>query len=160
MKAELARWNNGAGIDLESWAGCTGNYALAVGYLTVFWPIFTRFEGYILREGFSVESLRGFERQPGSTPKSVEWVMNHLHISTIHTHDDDQLSEDKVVLLGKALKEIYQAKLAWQFPDSPCVVELHEPSEGGEIIDYQISFWQAKHGGVLPNTSLERTRER
>ena len=160
MREELGRWNNGAGIDLESWAGCSGNYALAVGYLTVFWPKFTRFEGYILREGFSIDSLRGFERQPGSTAKSVEWVMNHLHIATVHSHDDDLVSEDKVVLLGNALREIYQAKLAWQFPDTPCIVQFYEPSEGGELIDYQISFWQAKHEEMPPNTSLERTRER
>jgi hypothetical protein len=159
MKAELGRWNNGAGIDLESWTGCSGNYALAVGYLTVFWPRFTRFEGYILREGFSLDSLRGFERQPGSTPKSVEWVMNHLHIATLHSHDDDLLSEDKVVLLGKALKEIYEAKLAWQFPDAPCIVELSAPSEGGGLVDYQVSFWQAKHDGKLPDKSFERARE-
>jgi hypothetical protein len=145
MKAELGLWNNGAGIDLDGWTSCSGNFALAVGYLTVFWPKFTRFEGYILHEGFSVDSLRDFERQPGSTPKSVEWVMNHLHIADLHRHDDDQLSEDKVVILGRALTEIYRAKLAWQFPDTPCVVEFYEPEKDGDLIDYQLSFWQAKH---------------
>jgi hypothetical protein len=145
MKEELGRWNNGAGIDLESWASCTGNFALAVGYLTVFWPEFIEHEGYILRNGFSEQSLRGFETQPGATRKSVEWVMNHLHIADIHRGDGDQLSEDKVVILGRALKEIYQAKLAQQFPHSACVVELYEPEADGEMLDYQLSFWQARH---------------
>jgi hypothetical protein len=31
MKAELAAWNDGAGIDLESWVSCEGRFALAVG---------------------------------------------------------------------------------------------------------------------------------
>jgi hypothetical protein len=52
MDAELAAWNNGGGIDLEMWIGCQGNFALAVGYACVFWPAFTLFDGYILREGF------------------------------------------------------------------------------------------------------------
>ena len=52
MKAELAAWNNGAGIDLESWIGCEGRFSLAVGYASIFWPAFTLIEGYILPQGF------------------------------------------------------------------------------------------------------------
>ncbi|MBF6025054.1 hypothetical protein IU514_13565 [Lysobacter niastensis] len=148
MKEELGRWNNGRGIDLEGWTSCMGSYPLAVGYLTVFWPEFVEHNGYILRKGFSEQSLRGFESQSGATRKSVEWVMNHLHIVDIHCGDRDALTEDKVVVLGRALKEIYQAKLAWQFPNSPCIVELYEPEAGGEILDYEISFWQARHESV------------
>lgn len=79
MSAELGAWNNGAGIDLESWIGCEGRFSLAVGYAAVFWPQFVEFDGYILREGFSEESLRGFEAQAGSGRKGTEWLMNHLH---------------------------------------------------------------------------------
>ncbi|PYV06946.1 MAG: hypothetical protein DMG26_01905, partial [Acidobacteria bacterium] len=63
MLAELSAWNNGKGIDLESWISCSGNFRLAVGYATVFWPRFVLFEDYILGEGFHVDSLRGFEQQ-------------------------------------------------------------------------------------------------
>jgi hypothetical protein len=148
MKEELGHWNNGAGIDLEAWASCMGNYGLAVGYLTVFWPEFIEHDGYILRKGFSKHSLRGFEAGEGATRKSVEWVMNHLHIADIHCGDGDALTQDKVVVLGRALKEIYQAKLACQFPHVPCIVEFYEPDADGEIMDYQISFWQARHEPV------------
>jgi hypothetical protein len=116
MKEDLGRWNNGAGIDLESWIGCMGNFALAAAYTTLFWSEFVEHDGYILRAGFSEESLRGFEAQAGSNRKSVKWVINHLHISNIHCHDEAELSRDKVILLGKVLKEIYEAKLARQFP--------------------------------------------
>jgi hypothetical protein len=145
MKAELSRWNNGAGIDLEAWTSCTGNFSLAVGYLTVFWPTFVEFEGYILRSGFTVDSLREFEKQAGATPKSVEAVLNHLHIALLHQHDDDPLAGDKVAILGEALCEIYRAKLAAQFPRKPCTVELYRPDKDGDIHDYQLSFWQTKH---------------
>lgn len=145
MREELGRWNNGAGIDLDDWISCMGNFALATGYATLFWPEFVEHDGYILRKGFSETSLRGFEDQTNSNRKSVEWVMNHLHIADIHCHDEAQLSEDKVVALGRVLKEIYEAKLAHQFPHAPCIVEFYEPDADGDIIDYQLSFWQARH---------------
>jgi hypothetical protein len=54
MKAELAAWNNGAGIDIESWVGCEGKFSLAVGYSSIFWPSFTLFEGYMILPSESV----------------------------------------------------------------------------------------------------------
>src|ERR1700684_922831 len=105
MKAELAAWNNGAGIGLKSWIGCEGNFALAVGYASVFWPEFVLFEGYILREGFSEDSLKGFEKQRDINRNSVEWHMNHWHIADIQYFGCGDASSDKVVLLGNVLKE-------------------------------------------------------
>jgi hypothetical protein len=148
MKEDLGRWNNGAGIDLNRWIGCMGNFALATGYITLFWPEFVEHDGYILRAGFSEESLHGFEAQAGSNRKSIEWVMNHIHIADIHYHDEAELTEDKVILLGNVLKEIYSVKLAHQFPQSPCIVEFYEAAPGGDLTDYQISFWQARHEPV------------
>lgn len=52
MRSELGAWNNGGGIDLEGWVGCEGSFALAVGYLTLFWPEFVEFEGISYGEGF------------------------------------------------------------------------------------------------------------
>jgi hypothetical protein len=48
MRSELAAWNNGKGIDLQSWVGCEARFALAVGYASIFWPEFVEFDGYIL----------------------------------------------------------------------------------------------------------------
>jgi hypothetical protein len=141
MKAELSAWNNGAGIDLKSWVGCEGSFSLAVGYATVFWPEFVEFEGYILTKGFSETSLREFAAKEGSSRNSVEWVMNHLHIADLHYGRKD-ISKDKILLLGNVLKEIYQAKLRWQFPDRPCIVEFDIPEDPEDLMGYQISFWQ------------------
>ncbi|MGY0652986.1 hypothetical protein ACW7GZ_14220 [Luteimonas sp. A537] len=74
--------------------------------------------------------------------------MNHLHISDIHYNDNEHLVEDKVILLGEALEEIYRAKLALQFPSSLCKVEFYRSAPGGNIEDYEISFWQLKHEPV------------
>ncbi|MFV1922452.1 MAG: hypothetical protein ACMZ63_07605 [Methylotenera sp.] len=144
MQEELSKWNNGSGIDLEGWLCSSGSYSLAAGYTTLFWPEFIEFEGYLLRKGFSIESLRGFEQVDGTNPKTIEWVMNHMHIAHVHYGSED-MSKDKIILLGNTLKEIYQAKLKWLFPEKPCLVELYIPEQHDDLDDYQISFWQAKH---------------
>lgn len=145
MKAELAAWNDGKGIDLESWIGCEGSFALAVGYSAIFWPGFVEFEGYVLREGFSLESLRGFEEQCQGNRLSVERVMNHLHIADIQHWGCKDLTKDKIVLLASVLTEIHEAKLKWQFPDRPCTVSVHEPEDRDDLVAYEISFWQKRH---------------
>ena len=83
MQADLGAWNSGKGISLEAWVGCEGNFALAVGYASIFWPEFVEYDGYILPKSFSVEHLRAFEAREGTTRKAVEAVMNHLHIADI-----------------------------------------------------------------------------
>lgn len=81
--------------------------------------------------------------QGGAKRKSVAWVMNHLHIADIHT--GEELTEDMASVLSQTLPEIYAAKLAYQFPHAPCIVEVYRPEEACALLDYQISFWQRKH---------------
>ncbi|MEM6383810.1 MAG: hypothetical protein AAF739_14150 [Pseudomonadota bacterium] len=143
MAAELGAWNNGAGVSLEVWAECVGNYKLAVGYAAVLWPEFEAVGRYIVHEGTTKENIEGFESQPGSTPKGVEWVLNHRHLADIHIHDDDNVSADKLLFLGNIVKEMWAAKLQFQFPDRPCKVEFFVPEDPEELVDYQLSFWQS-----------------
>ena len=142
MKDELGAWNGGKGIDLESWVGCEGNFRLAVGYSTLFWPKFEAVGKYILVAGCPPEQIISFERQEGSTPQSVEAVLNHVHIDSIQHLGCEDISSDKLIWLGNILKEIYQAKLAWQFPDRPCTVEFYVPDDAEDYSEYQITFWQ------------------
>lgn len=142
MKDELSRWNNGAGIDLETWVACEGKFALAAGYCSMFWPGFAKFERYILRQEFSEPALRSFESEPGATRRSVETVMNHIHIADIQHSGCEDISADKIIFVGQRLKEIYEAKLLWQFPDDRCAVELWEPQDRDDFQGYQLSFWQ------------------
>ncbi len=148
MQSDLGAWNNGQGIDLESWVGCMGNFALAVGYTTVFWPEFVEIEGYILHKGCSVESLHGFEAQEGIDRMSVQWVMNHLHIADIQHNDCEDLTVDKIEHLGRVLKQIYEAKLSWEFPQQKCTVEFYVPDDPDDLTEYQLSFWQDANEGV------------
>ena len=136
---ELPRWNNGAGIDAAGWITCMGNFDLAVGYSLIFWPRFTRFRHYVLREGFSEESLRGFERQTSGDRKAVEWVMNHIHMVDIHPNVD--ATEAQLRYLGRTLKQIYEVKLRSDFPDLRFEVDFNDEADI-DPVDYQLSFWQ------------------
>jgi hypothetical protein len=146
--SELSAWKNGGDpidfTDLKSWLGSNGNLNLAIGYSTIFWPKFILFEDYIFREECPVESVRAFEAQSQGNKSSVEWVLNHIHITDIHFSDEDA-TEDKVVFLGRKLKEIWEVKLQWQFPDRPCEVEFIEPENRSNLVEFQLSFWQKKH---------------
>jgi hypothetical protein len=137
---ELPSWNNGKGIDPKGWIECVGNYELATGYSLVFWPNFVRFEGYVLREGFSEESLRSFERTEYSDRMSVEAVMNHVHIVDIHRSVEP--TEAQLRYLGRVLKDIYEAKLGRDFPELRIIVSFHDEA-GLDLDDYQLTFWQA-----------------
>lgn len=145
MVPELEEWNNGKSIDLESWINCSGSFSLAVGYITIFWPKFVEFEGYILRDGFCEKTLRSFESADGYDRTAVERVMNHLHIADIQHYGCDDISRDKLQVLGSTLHEIYSLKLKTLFPQSPCVVEFNQPEDGDDLWGYQLSFWQEKY---------------
>lgn len=145
MVDELSAWNDGKGISLQDWAGCTGNFRLAIGYASLFWPNFVQFEDYILTEGFAEAHVRAFESQDGASPKSVEWTINHVHVADIQHLGCTDISRDKVMFLGTTLREIFQAKLAWQFPDKTCVVDFYRPDDPDDLMEYQVSFWQSKH---------------
>ncbi len=147
MVEELAAWNNGKGIDLESWVVCSGNFKLAIGYSTVFWPKFKLVEDYIFREGFQWDScsLAEFEKQQNGDKKVVEATANHLHIADIQYFGCEDISEDKIVFLGRILKEIWESKLRSQFPDRPCEVLFFEPEDRKDLIAFELTFWQKKH---------------
>jgi hypothetical protein len=124
----------------EEWVCMMGNYEFAVGYSFLFWPAFVRFEGYVLRQGFSEASLRGFEAARPGNREAVEWVLNHVHIVDIHSNEEPP-NEAQIRHLGRVLKSIHEVKLKSDFPDLSFVVEFND-EPGLDPTDYQFSFWQ------------------
>lgn len=137
---ELREWNNGAGIAPDDWISCVGNYPLAIGYSLIFWPKFVQFDRYVLRDGFSEESLRGFEEATGRNRQAVEAVMNHVHPIDIHCNEPDP-TEAQLRYLGRVLKEIHETKLKTDFPDLNFVVYFNDEA-GLDLADYEFTFWQ------------------
>jgi len=145
MKSELAEWNGGNGIDLESWISCSGSYRLAVGYAEYFWPEFEVVEGYIVRVGTTGAAIRQWEENGCSDRRAIEATINHMHLIDINYQDHENLSEDLLTRLGTVLTEIYKAKLHWQFPDRPCSVSFSLPEDRQQFDGYEITFWQKAH---------------
>lgn len=151
MAEELGAWNGGAGIDLESWVGCEGRFALAVGYAASFWPQIHLVEGYLVMDNFGPpepEHILKWEEGPGATRDSVEALCSHLHIVDLHSLGCPDATPDKLVALGEVIREMWAAKLAWQFPDRPCRVEFYRPEDPDDLEGYQVSFWQIANEGV------------
>ena len=139
--AELPAWNNGAGISVESWIGCAGNFELAVGYSRLFWPDFVEHEDCVFFADFAVDSYRGFMDQCNGDRRRVETVMNHRHVFDYFSHAGGSATEAQIIYLGRVLKDIWQAKLMRDFPHRHFVVSFPEgPYE--DLIDYEVSFWQ------------------
>lgn len=139
---DLSKWNNGAGIDIRAWLGRAGNIELAIGYSSLFWPNFVEFEGCVFCAGFSEESYRGFMRQCKGDRRKVEAVMNHRHIFDYFSHYQSDATAEQVQYLGRVLKEIWQAKLAADFPRRRFEVRFDE-GLFKYLNDYQLTFWQA-----------------
>jgi hypothetical protein len=142
---ELSEWNNGKGVDPAGWLSAMGNFQLACAYTTMFSPRFVEHDGMILREGFSQESLVGFIENCAGNKTAIEWVMNHIHLVDVHHVGCPDASRERIVYLGHVLKEIYECKLAVQFPTEDIVVEFDD-SYREELFAYQLSFFKQRDG--------------
>lgn len=139
---ELKQWNGGAGIDPESWVGCEGNFKLASAYSLIFWPEFVERDGMVFRANVDARSVDSFIRCE-KDPSAVEALANHLHILDLHHVGCPDASVDRIVHLGRTLKEIYELKLAARFPSKSFEVEFYEPDDG-DLQAYQLTFFQRR----------------
>ena len=141
---EMADWNNGAGIDIDGWITGAGDFRLAVGYSRIFWPRFVAYEGMVLREGaFTPKTVSGFMTQCKGDTSSVEAVINHIHLETLHYYAGAGANEERLVYLGRILTDIHKVKLAHEFPDLSFQVVFDDGPQD-ELIDYQLTFFQSR----------------
>ena len=142
---ELQDWNEGQGIDAESWIQCIGNFEHAIGYTQLFWPEFVLHRGYILRKGFTEENLDGFIGDGSSTRTQVEAVMNHIHIVNLFGVWDPAAtpSIEQILYLGRTLREMWEVKLKRDFPDEHLTVSFNEePCD--DLLDYQLTVYHTE----------------
>ena len=68
-------------------------------------------------------------------------MVNHLNLDGIQSLGCEDINFERLLYLGRTLREIYQAKLAWQFPARRFAVDFDE-SPGQPLEAYQITFYQ------------------
>lgn len=140
---ELDAWNDGKGILPIDWLHLVTNSATAVAFAELFWPTFVEFEGYVLRDDFSLSSLREWEKSARSRA-NVEGPMNTIHLVDLFVPNGEDWSEivdQRAIHLGRTLRDVYEAKLARDFPGKSFVIELWEGDQPGND-EISLSFWQ------------------
>jgi len=140
---ELALWNEGRGIDVDSWIGCVGNYEHAIGYGRLFWPKFREHDGGVFFDyRFKVENYDAFMKQTAGDRRSVEAVMNHHHILDLFGDPELAPTRAQIKYLGRLLREMWAAKLERDFPGRQIVVAFDDADKDDDL-DYEVTFFQA-----------------
>lgn len=129
--------------DPAVWPCMEGNVGLAISYTAIFWPDFFELDGMVFRYELTKARLDSWLRHTKGNKKSVEWVVNHIHIQDIHGMGSTATPE-QLIYLGRALKDMLICKLLRDFPDKQFVVEFIEDNIEN-LADYQVSFFQ-EHG--------------
>ena len=140
---ELSTWNNGAGIDIESWIGCVGSYEHLIAYGNLFWPEFLEYDDCVfLAHRFTDENYRAFMAQTSGDKRAVETVMNHTHILDI-CNPEPRPTREMVLYVGKLLKDVWGAKLDRDFPTRRITVSFPEEHQD-DLLQYEVSFFQKR----------------
>jgi hypothetical protein len=140
---ELKDWNDGNGIDIQSWIGFTGNFQEAIGYSVIFWPTFVEIEGCIVREGIPRDNVLLWLKHFKGDRERVEAMVNHLHIEALHYDGCKDRSPERLSYLGKLLEEIYDCKLKRDFPNKTINVLFEEPENKEDLHGYILTFYQS-----------------
>jgi hypothetical protein len=111
---EMKDWNNGKGIDIDSWIGSVASHKILVGCARILWPDFIEQEGCILLAS-QAPHYRGYFEKVHGDRKTAEATTNHIHI--LHLFDTELPTRDLVLYVGRLLQEIWQVKLNHEFPD-------------------------------------------
>ena len=135
-------WNNGKGIDIDSWIQCMANHKILVGCARILWPEFIEREGCIFLGGSLAnqdENYDGWVKRAREDRKAAEATANHMHI--LHLFATERPTRDLVLYVGRLLKEIWKVKLDRDFPDRRITVFFPEQDDL-ELEDYELTFFQ------------------
>jgi hypothetical protein len=138
-----AEWNNGKGVDPETWLSFAGSFELTIAFGTLFWPEFIIHDECVFFAPFtdkSRASFRGFMEQTHGHKRSVEAVMNHQHILDLFPSTKIAPTREQVLFMGRMLKDIWQTKLNRDFPTRRIRVSFPE-DESEDLLDYEITFF-------------------
>jgi hypothetical protein len=69
--------------------------------------------------------------------------MNHAHVVDLIEGQDGGPSDEQLVYVGRLLREMWESKLAREFPDRKFFVHFEE--EGDSVYDFVVDFHQEWH---------------
>jgi hypothetical protein len=139
---ELSKWNDGSGIDLESWVTVVGRYDHAIAYATIFWPDFVVHDGCVFRHRPSEETYGKWLASLDGDRSKVESVINHLHITDMFTSEGVDPTPRVLMHVAQLLKDMWSCKLDRDFPGRGFCVEIYE-GKPDDLLAYEITFFQS-----------------
>jgi len=141
---ELAEWEaqNNSQFEISDWISCVGDYEHAIGYMSIFWPNMYEYDGCVfIRSLPEKEHYETWLNQTKGNKKSVEAVLNHVHIIDLFQVGHLSPTEEQLKYIGYKLKEMWQAKSMQQFPDKEILVEFYE-GNSEDLDEYQVTLFQ------------------
>jgi hypothetical protein len=144
MIPELQSWNEGKGIDVETWIRFVGCFEHAVGYAVLFWPEFTIHDGCIMFADFTVESYDTWMEHTSNQRGQVELVMNHRHVLDLFCGDKSEVPRELVLYLGRLLRDMWACKIKGDFPERDIVVSFPD-KHCEDLLDYELTIYHRKH---------------
>jgi hypothetical protein len=113
------------GIDTDSWIQCMANHKVLVGCSRILWPSFIEHDGCVLW-GDSVDEAndQAFLKSAMGNKQTVEATMNHQYVP--HLFATELPTRDLVLYVGRLMREIWQVKLAPDFPGRKITVSFPE----------------------------------
>lgn len=135
---EMKDWNNGKGIDIDSWIQCMANHKILVGCARILWPEFIEREGciFLAQEGQTTEE---WLKRAKENRKAAEATASHIHL--LHLFATEPPTRELVLYVGRLLKEIWQVKLHHDFPERKITVFFPDRDDL-ELVDYELTFFQ------------------
>jgi len=137
---EMRDWNNGNGIDIESWIQCVANHKILIGCARILWPEFVERDGCIFLAS-KESSYLGYLNKLEGDKKTAEATTNHIHL--LHLFATELPTRELVLYVGRLLKEIWQVKLSHDFPGRRVTVSFPEEDDL-ELNEYEITFFQER----------------
>jgi hypothetical protein len=139
----LREWNYGEGLSIENWLSAIGNYQHAIAYAHLFWPQFIEYRGAILLASrFDQQNFNNWVEYTKGNLSAAEEITNRTHILDLFPDADLVPSPAQVRYLGNVLREMWQAKLAHDFPDRTVTVRFDESESPDDLLENVITFYQ------------------
>ena len=125
------------------WVQGFGDADEAIAYASIFWPEFVTHDGCVFLE-FDDIRYAEWMNVTGGNRQRVEATMNHRHIMHLFGQQRPRPTRERLIQLGRLLKQMWECKLKREFPDRQLLVRFNE-EDASELSDYEIRFHQ-----VLP----------
>jgi hypothetical protein len=107
----------------------------------VFWPRFHVVCDSVIRHGDDEADYAVWLGHHEGDVAATEQMLNHVHVVDLALGDRDGATLERVLHLGRVIRDATAAKLALDFPDRRFIVTFDEP-DPTDLSTAEITFWQ------------------